>query len=122
MKRCTTPCKDCPFRKTNGWIGTNGGEGVAEFKIMALESIEENFHATGNEVFSCHMKNPDNTVFSLRRMINHDCAGYKMMKKNMLKPGTHPEIVNEFNETGPTSFDLRYWARKTGYTSKLNLI
>ena len=54
-------------------------------------------------------------------MVNNDCNGFKMMLQNMKTPNIHKEIVNNFNETGP-NYDLKYWAAKEGYKSKLNLI
>lgn len=122
MSKCSKPCKNCPFRRNNEWLGPFGTAGTAHWKIEALKCIDENFFVTGEDVFNCHMKNPDNTVFSFRRMINNDCAGYAMMKENMVKPGSYPAIVDNFNETGPSTFDLKYWAKKEGYVSKANLI
>jgi hypothetical protein len=115
------PCINCPFKRNNAWYGPFGSAPNAYSKIEALKEMDEAFFVTGKDIFSCHMKNPDNTIFSYRRMIKNDCAGYAMMKENIKKQNSYPEIVNEFNETGP-DFDLRYWAKKEGYESKLNLI
>lgn len=96
------------------WYGAYGSGPNFHSKIEALKSVDK------AGVFSCHKLNPDNNVY-LGTMTNNDCAGFKMMLENMKQKNTHKEIVNEFNETGP-DIDLKYWANKAGYKSKLNLI
>ena len=100
------PCKNCPFRIENDWHW--GAEG----KILALEQVDR------QQIFSCHELHPDTNVFSLKDMKDNDCAGFRMMKENMISPDIHPGIVNNFNETGP-DFDLKYWAEKSGYKSNM---
>lgn len=110
------PCKDCPFRRTNGWYGLHGTSQNAEAKITAFKEADR------QQIFSCHKNHPLNNVFSVRDMIVDDCAGFRMLKENIVDPGKHPHIVNDFNETGPESYDLKYWANKTGYNPQSNLL
>lgn len=106
-----TPCKNCPFRRTNAWYGLYGSAPNACAKIDALKALDE------QQIFSCHVTNPDSNIFTMKPMTNDDCAGFKMMKENMATPNKHQAIVNNFNETGP-KYDLVYWAKKENYKSK----
>ncbi len=112
---CEKPCKNCPFQKGMEWAAGYGARGTAA-KIAALEELEE------QKIFSCHMKHPDNNIFSFQRMKENDCVGYKMMLENMNAPDKHPEIVNCFNDTKP-DYDLEYWAKHTPtFQNKLQLL
>lgn len=96
-------CKNCPFKKGMEW--NNGG---IFWKMAALEQIE----AAGN-IFSCHMKHPDNNVFH-GKMIDNDCSGFKKMLDNMENESTHKNIVNNFLETNPKNYDFIGWAKSEG--------
>jgi hypothetical protein len=109
------PCKNCPFRKGQAWYGSFGSSPNFASKIEALKEVDR------QQIFSCHMTNPDRNIFSLKDMVNDDCAGFRMLKENMTTPNTHPDIVNAFDETGP-DISLVFWANKSGYHSALNLI
>lgn len=108
-----TPCKQCPFLKGKAWYGSFGSAPNAASKIEAFQTVTE------QGIFSCHVKNPDRNVFSVKPMIKDDCAGFRMMKENMKKPDSNPSVVNCFNDVGPDSFDLNYWAAKEKYHSPL---
>lgn len=103
-KECKKECKECPFLRTNEW--RNGG---VFWKIEALKSIEE----AGN-IFSCHRTHPNDNVFSSRVMTVNDCAGFKKMLENIECTNKHPQIVNNFLETNPTSYDFVGWAKSEG--------
>lgn len=105
------PCKNCPFIKGKAWYGSFGSGPNFASKIEALQEV------TRQKIFSCHVKHPNNNVFSLRDMEVNDCAGFKQMKENMISPNKYPGIVNNFNETGP-DIDLIYWAKKQNYQSE----
>jgi hypothetical protein len=108
-------CGNCPFRKGKAWYGSFGSGANFASKIEALKELDR------QKIFSCHMRNPDRNIFSLKDMVVNDCGGYQKMLENMKQPDTHADIVNCFNETGP-DIDLVYWAKKAGYKSELNLI
>lgn len=101
-------CLDCPFKRTNEW------QGKIVAKMIAVEAIEN----SGN-IFACHMKHPDNNVFSNRNMVHNDCGGFNKMLENMQHPNKYPDIVNNFLETNPTKYDFVSWAKSENKTFKL---
>lgn len=107
-------CKNCPFKKGMAWFGAYGSVPNANAKIDALKYTDE------AGLFSCHENHPGANVFVGDMKVN-DCKGFELMIENMKTPNKNKGIVNEFNETLP-DYDLKYWANKSGYKSKLNLI
>lgn len=106
------PCKNCPFLKDKAWYGLNGSAPNAQSKIDALKE------ATRQGIFSCHVRNPDRNIFTVKDMEVNDCIGFQQMKENMTEPNKYPNVVNYFNETGP-DYDLNYWAEREGFKSEL---
>lgn len=107
------PCNSCPFIKGKAWYGSFGSAPNAASKLEAFTEAER------QQIFSCHVLHPDRNIFSLRDMEVDDCAGFRMMKENMISKNTHPEVVNNFDETGPDGFSLKYWAMKEGFNTTL---
>lgn len=108
QERLPQSCKNCPFRKGNGW------HYAAEGKVLALQETAR------QGIFSCHMRHPDRNIFSIKDMEHDDCAGFAKMKINRESRDAFPDIVNGFNETGPQSFDLIPWFYK--HSNDLNML
>ena len=109
MKTKIKECTNCPFKRTQEWRG-----GWVISKMSALMTIEE----SGN-IFSCHMKHPNNNVFSRSPMIENDCVGFAKMLENMNDTNKHSQIVNNFLETNPSNYDFIGWAKSEGKNFKL---
>ena len=108
-KPCTTPCKECPFRKTSapGWLGPNTG------------SPEKFVDSTEYNILHCHMK-VDNEKFKgkalERAIIENPCVGAIQFLNNSLKlprgarePGPYQEIMaGPASKKNPDVFQWRH--------------